>query len=62
MSPLLFVFAPIIVGGVVFVALLFGAATAGTWEALEGCPRRTPPDRNVLTRAEPLESARAQAA
>jgi hypothetical protein len=36
MSPLvLIVFAPVIVGGVAFVALLLGAAGAGAWESIE---------------------------
>ncbi len=36
MSPLLLiVFAPVVIGGIAFVALLLGAAAAGSWESFE---------------------------
>lgn len=37
MSPIvILVFAPVVIGGLAFLALLLGAATAGAWEAVEG--------------------------
>ena len=44
MSPLLLiVFTPVFVGGVAFVALLFAAATAGSWDAFEQRPQEETP-------------------
>ena len=43
MSPIvLLVFAPVMIGGLAFVALFLGAATAGVWETFEERVRRVP--------------------
>jgi hypothetical protein len=44
MSPVvIIVFAPVVLIGLVFYSLLFGAALAGIWEAVEERTQATPP-------------------
>jgi hypothetical protein len=44
MSPIvIIVFAPVVLIGLVFYSLLFGAALAGVWEAVEERTRARPP-------------------
>jgi hypothetical protein len=43
MSPLmLIIFAPVLIGGTAFAALLLGAATTGAWEAVAERPGERP--------------------
>jgi predicted membrane metal-binding protein len=59
MSPIvIIVFAPVVVIGLVFFALLLGAVAAGIWEAAEArterrmsAPRQAPPQERAVTRA-----------
>jgi hypothetical protein len=59
MSPIvIIVFAPVVVIGLVFFAVLLGAAAAGVWEAAEAraerrmsAPRQAPPRECSFTRA-----------
>jgi len=59
MSPIvIIVFAPVVLIGLVFYSLLFGAALAGVWEAVEERTQATPPasgkappPQHVYTRA-----------
>lgn len=59
MSPIvIIVFAPVVVLGLVFYAILLGAAAAGAWEAAESraerrvsAPRQSPSQGRAYTRA-----------
>ena len=53
MSPIVFiVFAPVVLGGIAFAALLLGAATAGAWEAVERRPSAARPAPSLVARQE----------
>jgi hypothetical protein len=60
---LLIVFIPVFIGGVAFVALLFAAATAGSWDAFEQrSQEETPAAEGMLSRVAPSEPSPARAA
>jgi hypothetical protein len=60
MSPIvIIVFAPVMLIGLVFYSLLFGAALAGVWEAVEERAQATPP---ASGKAPPQEHVHTRAA